>query len=224
MPYAIYAASRLGVPLTVVSVGVEEALGAVREVVGALGVFNPMEVVNCAAVYIALREAALWGYRRVCTGDGGDELYLGYGFLTRYEPEALEAKRREWVERWNFCSFHLGRRLGVEVEAPFTTPEAVAAALAVEARLALGKRPLREALREVLPLVAERKKAPVEEGSCFSTLYRVMREKAGDELAYLFAVYRELGLSYPTSPSGCPRCGYAEYRDYCKMCGYYGGK
>ncbi|MFN3803500.1 MAG: asparagine synthase C-terminal domain-containing protein [Pyrobaculum sp.] len=221
IPFAIYVASSLEVPLTVVSVGLEEALAAIEEVVGALKVFNPMEVVNCAVQYIGIKEAARWGYGKVCTGDGGDELYLGYSFYRNIPLDKLEAKRREVVSKWRFCSFQIGKTLGVEVEAPFTRLEAVEAALSISASEALGKRPVRERLRPVLPLVAEREKTPMEAGSCFNRLYEEMRKRAGDEVRYLYEIYRRLGFTYPRSPSGCPRCGYAYFDRYCPMCGYY---
>ncbi|MEM4674557.1 MAG: asparagine synthase-related protein [Pyrobaculum sp.] len=220
LPYAMYTARRFSVPLTILSVGLDEALRAAEEVVAVLQVFNPMEVVNCAAVYIAIKEAASWGHRVVCTGDGGDELYLGYSFYLKY-LDRLEEKRREVLSNWSFCSFAIGRSLGVAIEAPFTSPEAVQAALAVPAHAALGKRPLREALKQIAPEVAQREKTPLESGTCFNRLYTAMRKAAGDELTYLKQVYQRLGLSYITSPDGCPRCGYAGFKKYCPMCGYY---
>ena len=46
----------------------EETLKAVHEVVRILRIFNPMEVVNCAAVYVALSEAKLRGAGRSSPG------------------------------------------------------------------------------------------------------------------------------------------------------------
>ncbi|MFN7105624.1 MAG: asparagine synthase, partial [Pyrobaculum sp.] len=64
-------------------------------------------------------------------------------------------------------------------------------------------------------------KTPLEAGSCFNRLYEEMRKTSGDEVRYLYEIYRRLGLTYPKSPSGCPRCGYAYFDRYCLMCGYY---
>lgn len=220
--YAVSVAAKLGVPLAVRLVDLEEALGALPKVVEILGLFNPMEVVNCAVVYFGLEKALELGARRVCTGDGGDELFLGYSFYQRYSPEELGRVRRSIVDRWYFCSFDLGRYLGIQIVAPFTAREVVELALSLNPVEILGKKPLRDVLKSDFPEVAQREKAPLERGSCFDRLYGEMRLRAGDDVEYLKALYKKLGLSYPTSPSGCPRCGYAYFDGaYCRMCGYY---
>lgn len=220
LSYAAVVSSKLSIPLSARVVDRGEAVRAAEEVVGILKVFNPMEVVNCAVVYIGLSHAASLGAGRVCTGDGGDELFLGYGFFRRSRD--LEKTRREVVERWRFCSFDVGRALGVGVVAPFTQREVVEHALSIPAELALGKRPLREELAAMLPEVATREKTPLEKGSCFDFLYDEFKRRAGDEVAYLKAVFEKMGLTYPRSPGGCPRCGYAGFDGrYCPMCGYY---
>lgn len=223
--YAVSVAAKLGVPLAVRLTDLEEALGALPKVVKILGLFNPMEVVNCAVVYFGLEKALELGAKRVCTGDGGDELFLGYSFFQRYSPGELDRVRRRVVSRWYFCSFDLGRSLGVEVVAPFTAQEVVELALSLSPVEVLGKKPLRDVLRGYFPEVAEREKTPLERGSCFDRLYGEMRQRAGDEVEYLKSLFKELGLSYPTSPRGCPRCGYAYFDgSYCRMCGYARGK
>lgn len=221
LPYAQYVASALGLPLAVRLASIEEALEAAEALVEALGVFNPMEVVNCAVQHLAMEVAKKLGARRVCTGDGGDELLLGYSFYQTLPPDQLEEKRREVVERWDFCGFKIGARMGLDVVAPFTEEEVKKLLLSIPAAEALGKRPLREELRPHLPQVAEREKTPMEAGSCFAELYAEMRRRAGDEVAYLKRLYEAAGLSYPKSPDGCPRCGYARFQRYCKICGYY---
>ncbi|AFA39306.1 Asparagine synthase (glutamine-hydrolyzing) [Pyrobaculum oguniense TE7] len=220
LPYAAVVSSKLSIPLSARIVERGEAVRAAEEVVGILKVFNPMEVVNCAVVYLGLSHAASLGAHRVCTGDGGDELFLGYDFFRRSRD--LERTRHDVVGRWRFCSFDIGKALGVEVIAPFTQREVVEYALSIPAELALGKRPLREELSAILPEVAAREKTPLERGSCFDFLYDEFRRKAGDEVAYLKAVFERIGLNYPTSLTGCPRCGYAGFDGrYCPMCGYY---
>ncbi|MEZ0320038.1 MAG: asparagine synthase-related protein [Pyrobaculum sp.] len=221
LPYAQYVASALGLPHVVRIAYLEEALRAAEALVEVLEVFNPMDVVNCAVQHLAMAEAKEAGARTVCTGDGADELLLGYSFYQKVPPHLLEEKRREVVERWDFCGFKIGRRLGLTVRAPFTEEEAAKLLLAMPASHVLGKRPLREELRPHLPPVADREKTPMEAGSCFSELYAEMRRRAGDEVEYLRRIYHAAGLSYPKSPGGCPRCGYAYFQRYCKMCGYY---
>jgi len=66
-------ARKLGHPLLLRFVSREETLKAVHEVVRILRIFNPMEVVNCTAVYVALSEAKLGGLvdRRRGSPDAG---------------------------------------------------------------------------------------------------------------------------------------------------------
>jgi asparagine synthase (glutamine-hydrolysing) len=61
-------ARKLGHPLLLRFVSREETLKAVHEVVRILRIFNPMEVVNCTAVYVALSEAKLRGAGRSSPG------------------------------------------------------------------------------------------------------------------------------------------------------------
>ncbi|MGB9705130.1 MAG: asparagine synthase C-terminal domain-containing protein [Pyrobaculum sp.] len=233
--YAVAAAEALGMPLVVRYVTVEEALGAVAEVVKILRVFNPMEVVNCAAVYIGLLEAKMRGFSRVCTGDGGDELCIGYDFMLRKGVDELASYLRQMRGRWYFCSFDIGKALGVSVKAPFLEIEEFLMSIPLEEKIkcGVGKCLLRLELEKALGGVGRRRKDPIEVGSGFKKLYDVLAARGREvhvdipvkgAARYLYHLFRNMGLSYARGGARpCPVCGAETDGRYCKMCGWYAG-
>ncbi|MGC8583019.1 MAG: asparagine synthase C-terminal domain-containing protein [Thermoproteus sp.] len=237
VPHLMEVARALRLRVVVSWVGEEEAVKAAEEVVGILKVFNPMEVVNCAAAYVSMRAAAEMGVRRICTGDGGDELFAGYEYMQRMGPRELDEYIRRLAEgRWYFCAFDVGKALGVEVAAPYLDPEVVRYALSVPAeekvKGGVGKYVVRRQFQGLLPdSVVWRRKDPIEVGSGFSALYDVLARRAEGYSAdipvqgaakYLYKAFRERGLTYERDrESPCPVCGYRLRDGYCPMCGYY---
>jgi asparagine synthase (glutamine-hydrolysing) len=199
---------RLGFPLLVRFVSREEALAAVQEVVRILRVFNPMEVVNCAAVYVALREAKLRGAKRACTGDGGDELCVGYSYMLKMLLEELKDYVRRLPQMWSFCAFKIGEALGLDVASPFLQNVELLLSIPVEEKVkcGIGKCLLRAELAEALgPEVAWRRKSPVERGSGFDAIYDVLAEMgkaveadipAEGAARYLYHIFKQLGYTY----------------------------
>lgn len=237
VPHVLEAARFLGLKLTIIWTDEEEAVKAAEEVVGILKVFNPMEVVNCAAAYIAMREAAEMGVERICTGDGGDELFAGYSYMHKLPPRELDEYIRRLAKSWYFCSFDVGRALGIEVKAPYLDPEVVDRALAIPAeekvKDGIGKYVVRREFQGLLPdSIVWRRKDPLEAGSGFSALYDVLAKRAEGYEAdipikgagkYLYKVFKERGLSYEKDRENpCPVCGHKLKDRYCPMCGYYG--
>jgi asparagine synthase (glutamine-hydrolysing) len=234
LQYVVPVARRLGFPLLVRFVPKEEALEAAREAVLILRVFNPMEVVNCAAVYVALREAKLRGAKRTCTGDGGDELCVGYGYMLKMPLEELKDYMRRLPQMWSFCAFKIGEALGLDVAAPFLQNVELLLSIPAEEKVkcGMGKCILRAELAEALgPEVAWRKKSPVERGSGFDALYDVLAEMgkaikadvpAEGAARYLYHIFKQLGYTYRRAAENpCPVCGSELRGGYCPMCGWY---
>lgn len=243
--YARILAKHIGISIVNVSVGIDEALKAIESVVKVLATFDPMEVINSAVVFIALETVKSDGGLSVVTGDGGDELFAGYSYMYRMSYSELEEYIRHLTRTWRFPSVELGRYLGVEVYSPFLSSEVVKLALEIPARLkvvrvngrTIGKYILRVAFKDILPSeIVWREKHPIEYGSGFNKLYRVLEELSRDLVfrdvkfwskaqPYLYNIFRKYHRIEPPGrgEKKCPYCGSGipKSRRHCKTCGAY---
>ena len=97
----------------------------VEVVVQAFKTFDPIEIRNSCVALAALERAKRDNYRRVMTGDGGDELFAGYNYLSRYYGD-LDKLDHELARLWqlmHFSSRTLGDKIGVEIVTPFLDVE-----------------------------------------------------------------------------------------------------
>jgi len=242
--YAELLAKRLGIELLRVCVSVDEALRAVEEVVKVLATFDPMEVVNSSAILTALRAVKEDGGMGVLTGDGGDELFAGYSYMHGMSYRELEEYIEHLVKTWRFSSIELGERLGLKVYSPYLDEEVVDLALKIPAELKLkrgretiGKYILRVAFRDLLPPeIVWRDKHPIELGSGFNALYKILEELSNGRAhegvrfwhgaqPYLYEVFRRSHQIRPPAQGEkqCPYCGSGVPKDkrYCRTCGAY---
>lgn len=255
LPYATELARDLGLEHVVLRRTLPELEASLPELVGRLGTFDGMFLRNDVVVWEGLRELARRGVRSCWTGDGADELFAGYSFMTSKAPAEIERAIRGFAETMHFNGPDLGRSLGVEVRSPFLHPGVVAHAVSLPGAamvqehdgMLLGKAPLREAFRGILPERHRlRRKDPIEVGSGATKLRAYCAERAGpqyeaevarvlaregvrirdaEHLAY-YRIYRDVFGRSPRGTGGgpkeCPGCG-ARGPDgtYCKVCGAY---
>ncbi|HID15606.1 MAG TPA: hypothetical protein EYP16_02215, partial [Candidatus Atribacteria bacterium] len=97
----------------------DELFRALPEVIKVLKTFDPMEVRNSVAIYIALRVVKEHGVNSVMTGDGSDELFAGYSYLLNLNLEELEFELRRMWSIMSFSSKILAKKLKLEVKLPY---------------------------------------------------------------------------------------------------------
>ncbi len=251
LEYARKAAELLGVENhIVIKPGREEYFRAVKWVMEKLVTIDPVEVSADAVHYLSLSKALEDGCRCVLSGDGGDELFLGYSFLFSKSDGELA----EWLERMSRSAWMptlwVGDQLGLEVKAPLYSLEARSIALKTPVHCMLdrsrgiGKLPLRRSLLERgLGLIALREKTPVTSGSgSHSYLSSLAEEYRGDiksevirshlgfdppglERLFLGWLMTEWRIQPPPvcgdEDERCPVCGRCLERGYCRFCGSY---
>jgi len=228
----------------------EEFKRAIDWVLKNLGIVDVTEVVSDAIHYVSLRRAKEYGCKCVLTGDGGDELFLGYSFLLDKSDKEL----REWIkkmlkEAW-LPTLWVGQRLGVKVVAPLYSESAkrIAVNAPIYCFIDRDERICKYFLRnhlEVFELyrIAKRPKVPAAQGSGAMMAFRkLLKDLSRAELlrglkrflgfrpksklqAYLGHRMMELGLEPPPlcddEDRRCPVCGRCMKENHCWFCGAY---
>ncbi len=240
--YALYTASRLGLPHKLSRLDPSRLQWAVDLALQAELTVDPVEVAGAAATAAALAMAAGDGCRCVLTGDGGDELFLGYDFLARLPPRELDGWRRRMASgAARFSSDAVASSLRARVCHPLYSPEACQLALEAPLRClrssGWGKLLMRLYLEAAgLSRLAWRPKTPVTHGSgallLLEQLSREARPIEGWEPsrphAFLLRRLHALGLRPPPPcPSrnrACPVCGRCLDGSHCRFCGAWLGE
>jgi asparagine synthase (glutamine-hydrolysing) len=225
----------------------EEFLEGVDWVLRELRTIDPVEVAADAVHFLTLRRARDAGCKCIASGDGGDELFLGYTFLLRLSDEELVNWLRRMIKDAWLPTVWVGRRLGIHVTTPLYNPgikeliPEIPLNCLIDEEREIGKLMLRYYLDKIgLTDVAWRKKTPVTTGSGASDLLRRLAEKASmDGLssvvevlnfrpptklhAFLASRFVELGLEPPPicedEERRCPICGRCINGNHCKFCG-----
>jgi len=187
--YANLMTKALGLNHDLHTFSVEEFMQNLPEVVKTLKVFDPMEIRNSAAVYIAMREARKDGVSTFLTGDACDELFAGYSFLFNLAPLELKTSLQKLWKAMSFSAVPMAQSLGMVAKIPFLEPEVKKLASEMDPSFLVveengqkwGKWIVRKAFEEMLPSqITWRVKTPIEYGCGTTTLPQVFEKRISD--------------------------------------------
>lgn len=187
--YAKLVASRLELKHYIHYFGDEELDENIRDVIRILKSFDPMEIRNSVAIYVALKAGRDQGMSTFITGDGCDELFGGYSFLFGLTKKQLDKALKKMWANMSFSSVPLAEALGVEVRLPYLDPQFKAFATNLDVSLKVksergkvwGKWILRKAFENIMPQeIVWRVKAPIEVGSGTTVLPALFDSRISD--------------------------------------------
>jgi len=188
--YASLMAEKLGIEHFIHFIDEDELYDSIHAVIKTLRSFDPMEVRNSAAIYVALKTARDEGLNTVMTGDGCDELFAGYSFLFNLEGEQLKLELEKLCRGMSFSSILLAEALGLEGKLPYLDPLLKNFAYNLDPSYKVrkekgevwGKWILRKAFEGILPdEIVWRVKTPIEHGSGTTTLPALFEQRISDE-------------------------------------------
>ncbi len=168
----------------------ERMVGLVDTVVQVFHTFDPIEIRNSCVALAALQRVKEDGHNAVVTGDGGDELFAGYNYLSRYYGDSgqLEQELERLWDVMHFSSKALGERIGVEVKAPFLDGEFASYAKSIPASEKVGeykgtkwgKFALRKCFENELGNLVWRQKMAQEQGAGTDLFHRYVDGRIDD--------------------------------------------
>jgi asparagine synthase (glutamine-hydrolysing) len=229
------------------TVKTEEAIAAIPEVIKILRSFDPA-IPNDVTACLGLKCAKDMGIKSMKTGDGSDEIFLGYNFML--EKKDLKRYLDRMYRTMRFSSNGIGENLGIDIKQPFLDKEFMDFSQGIDVDLKIrrenrktwGKWILRKAFEGVLPQeILWQSKRPLEVGSGMTKLRNIIESRVTDEefekgkrdfsirflnkeQFYYYRIYREVVGEIPVPEKGqkiceCCGAGMALNNFHCKTCG-----
>jgi len=242
--YSEKIAKLLGMQHKKVEFTTEEALAILPEIIGILKTFD-LALPNDLSIYFALKLARKSGISSIMTGDGADELFAGYSYMTELPPKDLERYIRRLSQNWHFSANELGKALGIEIKQPFLDEDFIRFALEISPELkvkdGVGKYILRKSFEDLIPAeIVWRKKEPIEYGSGSTKLHEVINSMVTDkefqsarkevdikfinkEHLFYWRIYNQVVGKIPKARDdeiSCPCCGAGMGIYHCPTCGF----
>jgi asparagine synthase (glutamine-hydrolysing) len=177
--YAQIMAQKYSIKHLIKHLTIADLNGAIESVIKIMQSFDPMEVRNTAVIYSSINMLKQNGFSSVMTGDGGDELFVGYNYLLRLEEGNLEEELNKLWAIMHFSSIVIGKELGVSVKSPYLDHEFIEFAKKIPISLKVkeynntrwGKWILRSCFQDdITAEIAWRTKMPLEQGAGTSAL------------------------------------------------------
>ena len=179
LKYAQIIAEKYSIKHLIKHLSIADVEDAIDNVIRIMQSFDPMEVRNTVVVYSSIKALKQSGFNSVMTGDGGDELFVGYNYLLRLEEDRLEDELNKLWIMMHFSSTVIGRELGVSIKSPYLDREFIEFAKKIPISLKVreqngtrwGKWILRSCFQdEITTEIAWRSKMPLEQGAGTSML------------------------------------------------------
>ena len=190
LTYCQKIAKELKIPLVIFDVKTSVILDAIHETIRILKNFNDIEIRNNVVMYLAIKWAKENGEESIITGDGADELFAGYNFLTHKSSEELEKEIKRICSVMHFPTQKIGKDLGVKIESPFLSEEVIDFAQKIPANLKIkeengkrrGKWILRKAFEEhISKQIIWREKSPMQDGAGTAGLTNLFNSVINEE-------------------------------------------
>ena len=251
LEFSKLAAKNCNLNLKLLRPDADELADAARKTADILGNFNDIEIRNATVMYVLLSNAKKLGMHKVMTGDGADELFAGYKFMRKLNPEKLQSELDRVYSVMHFTSQIIAKDMGISIVSPFLSENVIRAAKSIapeykvryEGDVKYGKWILRKAFESKIPrAISWREKAAMQDGAgtvglCayfenlmddaeFSTQRENIHLNDGvslhsKESLYYYKAFRE--NHKPPTGGRCPQChGHVESNSkFCRMCGAY---
>ena len=174
LTYCQMISKEMELPLTILNVKTDLILEAIEKTIGILQNFNDIEIRNNVVMYLAIKWAKDNGEKSIITGDGSDELFAGYNFLTNKSEDDLEKEIKRICSIMHFPTQKIGKALGISIESPFLNEKVMKLASEIPVNLKVadengkrhGKWIVRKTFERHIPKqITWREKSPMQDGS-----------------------------------------------------------
>ncbi|MCH9659139.1 7-cyano-7-deazaguanine synthase [archaeon] len=174
LTYCQMISKEMELPLTILNIKTDLILEAIEKTIGILQNFNDIEIRNNVVMYLAIKWAKDNGEKSIITGDGSDELFAGYSFLTNKSEDDLEKEIKRICSIMHFPTQKIGKALGISIESPFLNEKVMKLASEIPVNLKVadengkrhGKWIVRKTFERYIPKqITWREKSPMQDGS-----------------------------------------------------------